>query len=256
MSGGSISGSTSEAPHHWPSFQAHPCITRLKPPRRVSSTPTRTGPLSGAGGTWRRPGTVHGRSSSPCTCRRRFSRSPLRTTTCPRGTGAHGVEARRRDGRSTTGANGTKRLTSGDGVNARSTGLGAKLPAGACQARALLRSPQRQIGGPTRDSRGPAVWSHRGGPQLLRERGGHETRIRGLCSMRRSCLGRVRQAERVGRSWTRRTPFCSVSHDCIPQILKKFKVACYESLTLHHLESRGVTAHVLRVAVNRRVLPQ
>jgi hypothetical protein len=38
----------------------------------------------------------------------------------------------------------------------------------------------------------------------------------------------------VGRSGTRPTAFCSVSHDGISQILKKFGVSVYESLTLHH----------------------
>ena len=39
---------------------------------------------------------------------------------------------------------------------------------------------------------------------------------------------------RVGRSGTRRTAFCSIPHDRVPQILKKFEVSVYESLTLHH----------------------
>src|SRR5437867_3323145 len=38
----------------------------------------------------------------------------------------------------------------------------------------------------------------------------------------------------VGRSGTRPTAFCSVSHDRIPQVLEKFRVSVYESLTLHH----------------------
>jgi hypothetical protein len=38
----------------------------------------------------------------------------------------------------------------------------------------------------------------------------------------------------VGRSGTRPTAFGSASHDRIPQILKKFEVSVFESLTLHH----------------------
>jgi hypothetical protein len=66
--------------------------------------------------------------------------------------------------------------------------------------------------------------------------------VRGLCSTRRSCLVRVRQAEGVGRSGTRPTAFCSISHDRIPQILKKFDVSVYESLALHPLLHQTVTA--------------
>ena len=50
----------------------------------------------------------------------------------------------------------------------------------------------------------------------------------------------------VGRSWTRPTAFCSVSHDGISQILKKVWVSVYGSLTLHHY-SRVVTSHFFKL---------
>ena len=78
----------------------------------------------------------------------------------------------------------------------------------------------------------------------------------GLCGTRRSCLVRVRQAEGVGRSGTRPTAFCSVSHDRIPQILKKFAVSFYESLNLHHLSfhalSKDLVGRVARGCVASR----
>ena len=58
---------------------------------------------------------------------------------------------------------------------------------------------------------------------------------------------------RVGRSGTRPTAFCSVLHDRIPQILKKFEVSLYESLTLHHFTSRLVTAHSFKSGAYRSV---
>jgi len=69
---------------------------------------------------------VRGRSSGRRMSPPRFSGSPSATTGCLRRTGRNGVAMRRRDGRGTTGASGTKRPANATGENVRTAGLGRK----------------------------------------------------------------------------------------------------------------------------------
>jgi hypothetical protein len=81
------------------------------------------------------------------------------------------------------------------------------------------------------------------------------SRIRRPSNRCRSRLASVRQVVLlVGRSGTRPTAFCSVSHDGISQILKKFGVSVYESLTLHHFTRQLVTRHSQEVVARSGVL--